>query len=89
MHEITEESIDIEVWKQLNNGKWPSELTEIKPPRWEESNYNFRSKLVIEHLGLIIYHLDLIKNSTKPEIKLETSSDEYKRMSEVIQQRKI
>jgi hypothetical protein len=89
MYKLTEDSIDIDVWKQLNNGKWPIELAEIKPPKWEESNYNSRSKLVIEYLGLIIYHLDLIKNTPAPKTKLESSSYQYKRMSEIVEQRKI
>lgn len=50
------------VWLQLNKGEWPDVLAEIKPKKWDSADLNSKGRLVLDHLGQIIYKVTLLTN---------------------------
>lgn len=50
------------VWLQLNKGEWPDVLAEIKPKKWDSVDLNSKGRLVLDHLGQIIYKVTLLTN---------------------------
>lgn len=59
------------VWLQLNKGEWPAILTEIKPKKWDSADLNTKGRLVLDHLGQIIYKVTLLTNHQHLENKAD------------------
>lgn len=57
------ECLERSIWSKLNNGIWPSELSEIKPKKWDLVDMNLKGKLVLDHFGQIIYKITLLCNA--------------------------
>jgi len=60
--------LDISVWKQLNLGIWPTELEQIKPKSWDESDSLTKGKLVLDNFDQFIHHLKLIKLASRYQL---------------------
>jgi hypothetical protein len=63
--------LDIAVWKQLDLGIWPTELEQIKPERWDESDRFTKGKLVLENFDQFLRqlkHLKMDRNKISEEI---------------------
>jgi hypothetical protein len=65
----TIESLEQTVWLQLNKGEWPTVLAEIKPKKWDSADLNTKGRLVLDHLGQIIYKITLLTNRQHLENK--------------------
>ena len=63
------ESLEQTVWLQLNKGEWPTVLAEIKPKKWDSADLNSKGRLVLDHLGQIIYKITLLTNRQHLENK--------------------
>lgn len=57
------ECLERSIWSKLNNGIWPSELSEIKPKEWDHVDMNLKGKLVLDRFGQIIYKITLLCNA--------------------------